>query len=399
MNTLQQQNQTRIYSIDILRGLVMIIMALDHARDMFHAPAFTGDPTNLATTTPFLFFTRFITHYCAPVFIFLAGISAYLQSLRKSKKELSIFLIKRGVWLLFIEIFVITFGWTFNVFYNTIILQVIWAIGWCMILMGGIIWLRMGMIACIGFLIVAGHNLLDYTAMMQGHDTGFLFNMLFRGNFSVHTINATHHILLVYPVLPWAGLMFLGYFTGQLFSGKVDAKKRKKILNYSGIGLIILFILLRATNTYGDPTHWSEQKNGVFTFLSFINVTKYPPSLLFMCITIGPALLFLAAMESVNSKLSRIVTTYGRVPFFYYVLHFYILHTFSMLLFFKRGNSFADGLKDIPNFPFKFLHPGEGYDLWMVYLMWFITILILYPLCKWFSNYKSTHKQWWLSYF
>lgn len=399
MTTLQSPAHKRIYSIDILRGLVMIIMALDHSRDMFHAQAFTDEPTNLATTTPFLFFTRFITHYCAPVFIFLAGISAYLQSLRKSKNELSAFLIKRGIWLVFIEIVVITFGWTFNIHYNTIILQVIWAIGWCMILMGGMIRLRLNLILITGLILVLGHNLLDYTTVMQNRTAGFLFDALFRGNFSKYALDAHHTILLVYPILPWAGLMFLGYYAGKLFDVSVDAKKRKRILNYTGLGLIAVFILLRTVDVYGDPSHWSEQKNGIYTFLSFINVTKYPPSLLFMCITIGPALLFLSAMEKVNNKLSSIIITYGKVPFFYYVIHFFILHAIAMMLFFNRGYSYQDGLKDIPGFPFKFMRPGEGYGLGMVYLIWFLTVLILYPLCKWFSNYKAKHKHWWLSYF
>lgn len=399
MTTLQPQNQYRIYSIDILRGLVMIIMALDHTRDMFHAPAFTDDPTNLATTTPFLFFTRFITHYCAPVFIFLAGISAYLQSQRKSKKELSLFLIKRGIWLLFIEMVVITFGWTFNLHFNTIILQVIWAIGWCMILLSGVIWLRLNTIALIGIIIVFGHNLLDYTSAMQGRDAGFVFDALFRGNFSMYPINPDYRILVVYPILPWAGLMFLGYYAGQLFSKSVEIKKRKRILNYTGISLIILFVILRAFNLYGDPADWSAQKNEVYTLLSFINVTKYPPSLLFMCITIGPSLLLLSAIETVNNKFSRIITTYGRVPFFYYILHFYILHTICMFLYLSRGHSFQQGLQDIPNFPFKFMNPGEGYGIGVVYLVWIVVVVILYPLCKWFSNYKANHKQWWLSYF
>ncbi len=376
----------------------MVIMALDHTRDMFHATAFTEDPVDLTTTTPFLFFTRWITHFCAPVFIFLAGISAYLQGQRKSKKELSTFLLKRGLWLVFIEVVVITFGWTFNIYYNTIILQVIWAIGLSMILLAGVIWLRIHLIAVLAIIILLGHNLLDHTAIMKSDHTGFLFDVLFKGNFSVHFISPDHITLIIYPIIPWAGLMFAGYYAGQLFRSSVAVVKRKKVLNYTGIGLIGLFIVLRAFNIYGDPVDWATQKNGYFTFLSFINVTKYPPSLLFMCITIGPALILLSSLEAMSNKFSKIITTYGAVPFFYYVLHFYILHTLSAILFFFRGHTFKEGLLDVFGFPFKFMAPGEGYGLGVVYLVWIFTVLVLYPLCKWFRNYKAKHTNWWLSY-
>jgi uncharacterized membrane protein len=385
----------RIDAIDLLRGLVMIIMALDHTRDFFHKDAFTDDPLNLATTTPFLFFTRWITHFCAPVFVFLAGTSAYFQSSRKTKKELSSFLIKRGIWLLLVEVVIMSFAFSFDIYFGTIALTTIWSIGISMIILGLAIWLPFYAILALGSLIVLGHNSLDFYEAAHTGSYSMWYSFLHRPGF--YQLDSDRSLLVLYPFLSWAGLMMLGYCFGKLFTNYQGAQ-RKKILTVLGISTILLFILLRTINIYGNPAHWATQKTSLFTFLSFINTHKYPPSLLFMCMTIGPAILFLAWAGNIKNKLTKAITVYGCVPFFYYVLHFFLIHFLSMLFFLLRGHSFADGLKDIPNIPSKFIIPGEGYSLAVVYAVWIGVILALYPLCKWFSNYKRTHKQWWLSY-
>lgn len=385
----------RIYSIDILRGLVMIIMALDHTRDFFHAEAFTKDPLDPATTTVLLFFTRFITHYCAPVFVFLAGTSIFLQSLRKSKAELSAFLFKRGLWLIFVEVILITFAWTFDFGFTMFILQVIWAIGISMVLMGLIIRLPFGIIFLAGLLIVTGHNILDG---IESTHQGFWWDLLRNGNFAFHEILPGRQLGIIYPFVPWLGLMMVGYCFGKIYEPTFSRTRRKKLLINSGFAIILLFILLRFFNIYGDPHPWTTQHNGVATFLSFLNVHKYPPSLLFLCLTIGPSLIFLALFETTNNKLTQIINVYGKVPFFYYILHFYIIHTLCMVLFLTRGHTFAEGKQSVYGIPFNFLIPGEGYSIGVVYLIWILIVVALYPLCKWFSELKRKGKHWVFSY-
>lgn len=384
----------RIQSIDLLRGLVMIIMALDHTRDFFHIEGFTGDPLDLNTTTPFLFFTRWITHFCAPVFVFLTGTSAFLQSLRKDKKELSLFLIKRGLWLVAIEVIVMSFAFTFDVHFNTIFFQTIWAIGISMIFLGLAIWLPFTAILVTGLVIVFGHNLLDF-AEKGRQSFPFLWEFSHRQGF--YHLWGNHNLGVLYPFLPWTGLMMLGFCFGKLFYSTPELK-RIKMLTIMGCSIILFFILLRATNAYGDPDPWSVQKNTTYTFLSFLNVHKYPPSLLFMCITIGPALLFLAWAGKAKTAFSKFITVFGRVPFFFYILHFYVLHLLAMVLFLTRGHKFSEGIHPPGAMPFNFIIPGEGYSLGIVYLVWFLLILALYPLCRWYSQYKLENKHWWLSY-
>ncbi len=392
---MQVLTKNRIYSLDLLRGLVMIIMALDHTRDFFHFDAFLHDPLDVHTTSVYLFFTRWITHFCAPVFVFLAGTSIFLQGLRKDKNELGIFLFKRGLWLIFIELYVIGFAWTFDFTFNILVLQVIWAIGISMILMGLFIRLPYPLILALGLLIVFGHNRFDFITSTH---SGFLWDLMRNGNFAFHDIGAGHKLVIIYPFVPWLGLMMLGYSFGKIYSQAIDFTQRKKILLLSGAGLILFFIVLRFLNVYGNPYRWSVQQNSLFTFLSFLNVHKYPPSLLYMCITIGPALLFLALFENSNNKLTQAISVYGRVPFFYYVIHFYLLHILCMVLFLTRGHSITEVTPDIFGIPFRFLIAGEGYSLKIVYLIWILLVLALYPLCKWFSELKKKKDYWWLSY-
>ena len=391
--------QKRIESIDVLRGIVMVIMALDHTRDYFHIAANTDDPLNLATTTPALFFTRWITHFCAPIFVFLSGTSIYLQSLRKTKKTLSIFLIKRGLWLIIAEWFIISLGWTFNPLYNVIPFQVIWAIGISMLILGFAIRLPFKIIFAIGLLIVAGHNLLDIPESAPGFKTNFWWDMLHHGQFAPYAFAPNHYALIVYPFLAWTGLMLLGYCFGVFFTQKFSVDQRRKIFIRLGLGLIFFFAALRLINIYGDPVAWTTQVDSLYTFLSFIKVNKYPPSLVYMCITIGPALLMLAFLEKIKNSFTDKMLVFGRTAFFYYIIHLYLIHSISAVCFFARGHSLQDAINAMQNLPFMFQIPGEGYSLWIVYFVWICVIILLYPLCRWYDKYKTNHKEkWWLSY-
>jgi uncharacterized membrane protein len=385
----------RVESIDLLRGFVMIVMALDHVRDFFHVTAFTDDPLNLATTTPALFFTRWITHFCAPVFVFLCGTSGWFQHMRKSNKELSTFLITRGLWLVLVEIIIINFSFSFDPHYSIIGLQTIWSIGISMIILGLVIWLPFPLIFALGLIIVLGHNLLDFYE--AGHSPNYSMGYAFLHHQGIYPLWGNHSLLIMYPFLPWAGLMMLGYCFGKLFTS-YDGYQRKRLLTFLGVGILLLFIALRTINIYGNPEPWTVQKNHLFSFLSFIDTHKYPPSLLYMCMTIGPALLFIAWAGNAKNTLTRFITVYGRVPFFYYVLHFFLIHILSALFFFSRGHSFAEGMKGAAQGYANFIIPGEGYPLWVVYVVWIFVVLSLYPVCKQFSRYKLTHRQWWLSY-
>lgn len=389
----------RIESIDVLRGIIMVIMALDHARDFFHIEAFTDDPMNLTTTTPLLYFTRWVTNFCAPVFVLLSGSAIYLQSLRKPKKELSVFLIKRGVWLIIIEFVIISFAWSFDPFYQLIYLQVIWAIGISMVLLGFVIHLPYKIILALGLMIVLGHNLLDIPEAVPGFKAGFWWNILHHGYFQSYAYMYNHFIVIIYPFITWTGVMMLGYCVGVLFTPRFSAAERKQILAKLGIVLIFLFIALRIVNIYGDPIAWTIQKNGLYTFFSFMKVNKYPPSLFYLCITIGPALLFLSFIEKVKNKFTNIFVVFGRTAFFYYIIHLYLLHLLSMVAFYAQGNTTAQAIASMKNLKFLFCIPGKGFGLAGVYIVWVVSIIALYPMCKRFDQYKTSHKEkWWLSY-
>jgi len=397
-------SRNRIQSIDVLRGIVMVIMALDHVRDFFFkadvsrgGASVAMDPTNLATTTPGLFFTRWITHFCAPIFLFLAGTSVFLMGQKKTKSELSIFLITRGFWLVLVELFIITLAWTYNPFYNLFILQVIWAIGISMILFGLVIQLPFWFIFSLGFIIVFGHNLLDYPGINKNLKGGWLADLVYFSNFSVYSLSKDHFFLIVYAFLPWLGVMMLGYCFGKLYAHTFDAARRRKMLLLMGTGLIVLFIVIRLVKGYGDPFPMSQQPRGpVFTILSFFNVNKYPPSLAFLSMTLGPAMLVLAFLENIQNKVTGFFRVYGRVPMLYYILHLYIIHAVAVIVFFAQGFSTNDIVTK--NNPFLFKPPGFGFGLAGVYAVWLFVFLLLYPVCKKYDRYKGTHRQWWLSY-
>jgi uncharacterized membrane protein len=389
----------RVQSIDILRGIVMIIMALDHVRDFFHVQAFQSDPIDPATTTPILYITRWITHLCAPAFVFLAGTSSYLVGLRRSKAGLSGFLIKRGLWLILAEVLIVTLGWTFNPLYNLLILQVIWAIGISMVILGLLVRLPLTAIFIIGLVIVLGHNLIDYpeAARAANHQPlGFWWDLLHGAHFAYYPFTSSRGLLIVYPFLPWTGLMLMGYCAGKFFTPDFPVAQRKKILLYTGLGLIAVFFVLRLINAYGDPVPWATQTTATRTILSFFNVNKYPPSLMYMTITIGIAMIALVLLEHVKTPVTEFAKVFGQVPFFYYVLHFFLIHLLTVIVFFLQGY----GTKDIVStqVPFLFRPIGFGFPLWGVYLVWIAVIFLLYPVCKRYNAYKSTHREWWLSY-
>ena len=389
-------NRNRVTSIDFLRGTVMIIMALDHVRDYFHADAYLFDPLDLDKTSGALFFTRWITHFCAPVFMFLAGTSAFFVGQRKTKKELSLFLIKRGLWLVLLELTLIGFEWNFDIAFTNIYFIVIWALGVSMIALAGIIHLPNKLILLLGIVLVAGHNLLDNTHVTGNNLPAFGWALLHDQQFfNWHGKN----VLVAYPIIPWIGIMSLGYCLGNLYTASYSAEKRKKILLQLGIAAIVLFVLIRFSNLYGDKSHWAGQPAAFYTFLSFLKVTKYPPSLLYALMTLGPALVFLALTENVNNAVSRIVSVYGRVPLFYYLLHIFIIHLTTLIAAPLFTNfSWKVWILKEPLW-FTATLKGYGYSLGVVYLVWLAIVIGVYPLCKWYDRYKTSHKEkWWLSY-
>ncbi len=383
----------RISSIDILRGLVMIIMALDHVRDFFHVAAMVEDPTNMNSTTPALFFTRWITHYCAPIFVFLSGTSAFLSGQKKTKKELSSFLLKRGLFLMVLEIVVINFLIVFDPLYRFIGLQVIWVIGLSMVLLSFLIYLPLRVLFIIGIVMVVGHNMLDGFNYNNMNEIPFWHAFFHQQLFTSYAEGRFFAIL--YPLIPWPGVMLLGYCMGAWYVKEFDAAKRKRLLLGWGLTAIAAFFILRWINVYGDLVPWSTQKDNVMTILSFFNVTKYPPSLLYLCMTLGPALLLLIWLEKVKGGWTNIVSVYGRVPMFYYLLHFFTIHVLCIILFFATGRPVSDIAAG--NFAFR---PNDfGFTLPIVYLIWIAVVAGLYPFCKRYDKYKLNNRQkWWTGY-
>ncbi len=391
---LQANTRQRIHSIDLLRGIVMVMMALDHTRDFFHLGSSMGaDPMDLDTTTPFFFFTRWITHFCAPVFVFLSGTSVFLfEAKGRSKKEVSLFLLTRGLWLMLVEILIIVPLWEFS--YNSIDLQVIWAIGLCMMVFSVMIFLPIRVLFFIGIAIIFGHNLLDGIEIQGESFSSFLWALIHQRH--AFPISENMRILVAYPFLPWLGLMITGYCMGTLYTKSFPAEQRKNILLYTGIGLIILFVLIRSINSYGDPDQWEEKGNSIYTFLDFIKITKYPPSLLFILLTIGIALAVLSRLESVSNMSSNKIAVFGKVPFFYYIAHLLVIHLSAFILFFITGGTWQQ--LDATGFNNSNLPPDFGFSLGVTYIVWIAIIIILYFPCRWYNKYKSTHHYKWLSY-
>lgn len=384
--------KSRIASIDLLKGLVMVIMALDHVRDYFHYSAFFFDPSDPAQTTWPIFLTRFITNFCAPAFSFLAGLSAFMIGRKKAPATLSAFLFKRGLWLVFVEIVIINFGWKFDIHFGDIGLQTIWSLGVSMIVLAGLIHLPKTIILIFSCVLIFGHNLLDNIHF----DNSILWSILHeRKRFE---ITEGHHVIFAYSLIPWAAVMSLGYCFGLLYDSAYDPIKRKKILNLSGAGALLLFIILSAINKYGDIEGWINYGNASTTIMSILDVEKYPPSLLFLLITLGGSLLFLANAEKLKGKVVDFFCVFGRVPFFYYIVHIYLIHLIA--LFVAEFSGFGWHAMILPKFVTRVeALKGYGLNLMMVYVIWIGVVLLLYPVCKKFDRYKQTHKEkWWLSY-
>lgn len=384
----------RIKSIDMLRGLVMVIMALDHVRDYFHYDAFFFDPNDLTQTNGALFFTRFITHFCAPVFVFLAGTSAFFVGQRKDKKSLTKWLLKRGVWLIVVELTIIKFGWFFNLDFSSVLLQVIWILGLAMIFLAGFIHLPKKPILILSILVIVGHNVLDSFAPTDSLISSIwsflhVFNIVDIGDIQV---------FVAYPILPWVFVMPLGYYFGEFYNPTINKELRIKRLLQIGLGLTFLFFLLRFINFYGDPYFCASQDSFSFTLMSFFNITKYPPSLLFLLITLGPAIAFLAVAEKWKGAFFDKLIIIGRVPMFFYIIHIYVIHLIALIAALFTGFNASDMVIDVWVTMQTELQ-GYGFDLWIVYLIWIILIIGLYPICSWYNNYKSNNRdKWWLSY-
>jgi len=403
-------SRKRIDSVDLLRGIVMVIMMLDHTRDFIHSGALLFDPLDLSKTTVWLFLTRWITHYCAPVFVFLAGTGAYLQFARgKSKGELSRFLITRGLWLIFLEVTVVRLLVTFSVDPKLLFfLQVIWVIGVSMIALAALIHLPLKVVAGFGLAMIALHNLLDRFPAQPWRGPGTpvpswgakLWMLLHQqAFFPVGPTFPSPIVAVLYPLIPWIGVIAVGYAFGALY--RMDKERRRKLLLYIGGACILLFCLIRAWDVYGEPQHWQKQKSMVFTILSFINTTKYPPSLDFLLMTLGPAIVALALFEMAagsrpdGSWIRNFFVTFGRVPLFFYVLQWFTAHTIALVLYISFGKPWKWLVKTPIDWQYQ---PGMGFNLVVVYACWIAGVLLLYPLCKWFAGVKARRKDWWLSY-
>lgn len=386
---MNNQPAVRIQSIDLLRGIVMIIMVLDHVRDYFHADAFLYDPLDLSQTSVPLYFTRWITHFCAPVFVFLAGTSAFLVGRRRGIPELSKFLLTRGLWLVFLELTVVNFGWFFNFQIPFIGLLVIWVIGMGMVTLSLLVRLPLRAILFVGLALVFGHNLLDNFSVEGNSPGAFLWSVLHQFNFFAI---GERTLLTGYTLIPWVGVIALGYCFGTLYTDSFTAPHRKKILMNMGAGAILLFVVLRLTGVYGEPVSWSTQATPVFTLLSFLNTTKYPPSLLYLLMTLGPAMLFLAFTEREPSAIAKKVIVFGRVPMFFYLLHIYLVHVLATVAAVATGYpASAMILDNWINFTTELT--GYGFGLGVVYLVWAGVIVILYPLCQMYARYKLAHRE------
>lgn len=378
----------------MLRGLVMVIMALDHVRDYFNYDAFLFDPTDLTKTTSALFITRFLTHFCATVFVFLAGTSAFFVGQRRDKKSLSVWLLKRGLWLVIVEFTIIKLAWFFKLDYSVLLFMVIWILGLSMIFLAGFIHLPKKLMILISVLVIVGHNAFD-AFTPQGPIISDLWTFLHVQNI----INIDNIDLFVaYPIIPWVFVMPLGYYFGELYKPTVKSSFRIKRLWQLGIGITLAFFVLRFLNIYGDPYAWSTQKSFSFTVMSFFNLTKYPPSLLYLLITLGPSIIFLALAEKWRGSFFDKLITIGRVPMFFYIIHIYIIHLLALIAAVLTGFKASDMVIDV----WVNMQPelkGYGFSLWVVYLVWILLILALYPVCSWFNRYKSNNRdKWWLSY-
>ena len=367
----------RIVSIDVLRGLVMALMALDHTRDFFG----TGDFNPRDLMDPALFLTRWVTHFCAPTFIFLAGLSAYLYGRWRSAGELSRFLLIRGLWLILLDLTLIKFGWRFDVDLYRLTAGVIFVIGASMVALAALIWLPRWAIAAVALIMLVGHNLLDGIKAEEFGGASWVWHVLHEPGLVPLGDGASLYVL--YPLIPWIGVMAAGYLLGPVMH--LERASRQRLLFRLGAAVTLSFIVLRATNFYGDPAPWTVQETWLSTLLSFINCEKYPPSLLYLMMTLGPALMLLASFEHSRGAFARLLATFGQVPFFYYVVHIFLIH----------GLAAATGLAMTGTLTRT---PSIGLSLAGIYLVWLLMLVLLYPICSWFAELKESGRGGWWSY-
>jgi uncharacterized membrane protein len=390
----------RVEAIDAVRGAVMILMALDHVRDFIHVGAMSYLPTDLARTTPALFLTRWVTHLCAPTFMFTSGMGAFLWWQRgKTRRQLSTFLVTRGLWLVVLEVTVMRLAYDFDLSQRyPILLLVLWALGLSMIGLAVLVWLPIRVLAVLSLAGIALHNCLDQVNAARFGSAAGVWNLLHQpGAFNV----AGATVIVAYPLVPWIAVMALGFCCGRLFL--LEREKRRRYFTALGVTATLGFLGLRMLNGYGDPAPWTTQSSPAYTVLSFLNTTKYPPSLAFLLMTLGPALLALAYFDRPGVvKQSNPLVVFGRVPLFYFVLHFYAAHAIAVLLaLLKYGSgALAFVFHPLPSMggPRELFPTPFGYDLWVVYLVWTLLVLSLYPACRWFADIKARRHDWWLSY-
>jgi uncharacterized membrane protein len=397
VSQISDQRAYRLSSLDLLRGLIIVVMALDHVRD-FVMTAAVQDPTADPNSSPLLFATRWITHFCAPTFVFLAGTSAGLMASRKSRAELAKFLLTRGLWLLLLEILVISPAWTFAPTgaggfggHIYVALQVIWVIGASMVILAGAQYLGRGACLAIGTVILVGHNLLDAAwpaASTTGHTAGAWAALHARQLYEI----GNFRVFFSYPLLPWIGVMFAGYGAAALF--ELPQHRRNLLLVRFGLGMVLAFVVIRALNVYGDPNPWKpDSGSAAASLMSFLGTTKYPPSLLFLLMTLGPAAIACAFIERLYAPLRNVLVTFGRAPLAFYLAHLYLIHFVAMMLGVAQGHSASQFLTH-----YRFFPQGFGVGLAGVYLVWIAVVLALYPLCRWVADVKARRRDWWLSY-
>ncbi len=388
----------RVEAVDALRGLVMVLMALDHVRDFFGDAS--ADPTNLATTTVPLFLTRWVTHLCAPTFFLLTGTSAYLSSRRTRGgtpgEGLARHLATRGLWLLVLDLVVVrSLGLQWNVDFRVTIVLVLWALGWSMITLAVLVRWPPSVAAAFGIALIAGHNLLDGINAGALGAAGPLWLLLHQPGLIVPAPG--YFVLVAYPLIPWIGVTAVGYALGQVFAW--EPAERRRFLLRAGLAMVVAFVALRWLNAYGDPRPWAAQRSGVLTLLSFLNTTKYPPSLLFLLMTLGPALLLLRALDARVPRWLRPVEVLGRVPLFYYVLHMSLIHLLAFAAMWLRYGEvhwvFESPTPD--RFPFT-QPPGWPLGLPPIYAIWALVVLMLWPLCRWYAGLRERRRAWWMGY-
>ena len=366
----------------------MVLMALDHTRGFLSNAQFA--PVDLAHTTPALFFTRWVTHFCAPAFFLLAGVGASLSLARgRSLAQVSRFFLARGLWLVVLELTLVSFGWDFTLHVTPWHAGVIWALGWSMVFMAALAWLPKGAIATVGIALIVLHNMTDAITPAAFGEFGWLWRFL-----HFPDLNAGMLIRIDYPIIPWVGVMAVGYAMGPLF--RESPERRQKLLVGIGVSAVIGFVALRWLNGYGDPMPWSVETRGTYTLLSFLRVRKYPPSLAYLLMTLGPLLIALVWLEHARGRVFSFVVTYGRVPLLFFVAHIYLVHLIAVVVAYGQGGpaSFlftSDG-------PMAGHPPWYGVDLGWIYVCWVLIVIALYPMCRAFAEVKAHRRDWWLSY-